>query len=1120
MEEKVKSAIKLIEEDGDSFAKRAEMYYKKRPELINFVEETYKAYRALAERYDHISKELQNANTTIASAFPDRVPFMDEEDDDGSPRTPRKVPEGFKTNIPKPPLKDLKSLETAATKKFNTKKIASATATSEVPKSGLSRKEALEEVGKLQKQILSLQTVKEFVKSSYDNSIARYWETEDKIKELQERVSVLQDELGEGIVIEDDEARRLMAEAALKSCQETLEQLQEKQERSVDETKIESKRIKEFKAKLGSLMNEFEYDQSKSKEPRVKSDVKSVEERKDLEEDEGRLTQQIHDLQLLQETVKVRFEAGSNSSLAATEMAEKIDELVNKVISLEISVSSQTALLYSLRTETDELQGHIQTLEGDKESLIKDKDKLNDQLREMEQKMLSVQDLNQTVEDQNSNIQTHFTETNCNINRLSVEVQSVQPSEEVKVPDSSQIQKNSSGQAESKHEAEGKVPLNQDDVLMNDEKKSEKEHTGLLGDALNSDKEQPNEEVKVVGSSEIQKYLSGQAESKLEHEEVPLNQENVLLNDVRKSEKEQNGLLKDAVNSDEKQPNEEFKVADSLQIQKNSSGQAETKYEPEGKVPLYQEDNVLLNDVKKSEKEHTGLLEDAVNSGEEVKIANNVEDKVTSETKFKVTDSPQNGVQQQPSLIPQNGLHTENNLKVSSTLEMEGATAVENKPLKELKDQEKTLNLGNRDGKETVAMSTVTTTENQEVGQHPTSNKADHSLSESFEKLHESDAKQGPSKTENNLGVDHKEQETKPDDEPDWQKMFLDGMQDREKALLIEYTNTLRNYKDVKKRLSEIEDKNEDKHLDSCLQLQLNELKTSNSLKDQEIRILHQKLSLLQTTLEGNEDLADSTSVLPQEEHDIQKLLKIDQPASPSAIEEKFRSNMDEILEENLTFWLKFSTTYAEIQRFETTIKDLQTEVSKLEGNGKSSEGNASIKHSLKSDARPIYKHLTEIQTEITVWLEKSALMKEELQRRLSSLCVIQEEITNALKASAEDDDFRFTSYQAAKFQGEVLNMKQENNKVADELQAGLDIATSLQLEIEKALVKLNEQFGFSTSKRQESGQLRQSETQARVPLRTFIFGVKPKKQSIFSYMTPRMHRKFNSSSARDQSRL
>ena len=58
------------------------MYYKKRPELINFVEESYRAYRALAERYDHISKELQNANNTIASVFPEQVQFAMEDDDD------------------------------------------------------------------------------------------------------------------------------------------------------------------------------------------------------------------------------------------------------------------------------------------------------------------------------------------------------------------------------------------------------------------------------------------------------------------------------------------------------------------------------------------------------------------------------------------------------------------------------------------------------------------------------------------------------------------------------------------------------------------------------------------------------------------------------------------------------------------------------------------------------------------------------------------------------------------------------------------------------------------------------------------------------------------------------
>lgn len=75
MDSKVKSMIKLIEEDADSFARRAEMYYKKRPELMKLVEEFYRAYRALAERYDHATGELRHAHRTIAEAFPDQVPY-------------------------------------------------------------------------------------------------------------------------------------------------------------------------------------------------------------------------------------------------------------------------------------------------------------------------------------------------------------------------------------------------------------------------------------------------------------------------------------------------------------------------------------------------------------------------------------------------------------------------------------------------------------------------------------------------------------------------------------------------------------------------------------------------------------------------------------------------------------------------------------------------------------------------------------------------------------------------------------------------------------------------------------------------------------------------------------
>ncbi|KAL8158254.1 protein NETWORKED 1A-like [Apium graveolens] len=95
MDAKVKAMIKLIEEDADSFARRAEMYYKKRPELMKLVEEFYRAYRALAERYDHATGELRQAHRTMTEAFPNQVPFeLADESPSGSahvtePHTPK-----------------------------------------------------------------------------------------------------------------------------------------------------------------------------------------------------------------------------------------------------------------------------------------------------------------------------------------------------------------------------------------------------------------------------------------------------------------------------------------------------------------------------------------------------------------------------------------------------------------------------------------------------------------------------------------------------------------------------------------------------------------------------------------------------------------------------------------------------------------------------------------------------------------------------------------------------------------------------------------------------------------------------------------------------------------------
>ncbi|CAK9176211.1 unnamed protein product [Ilex paraguariensis] len=905
MEEKVQYMLKLIEEDGDSFAKRAEMYYKKRPELINFVEDSYRAFRALAERYDHLSTELQNANNTIASVFPEEVQYeIDDEDEYGSPKVPKSSSQVSAPNVPKAPSTDFKGLVRTATKKLQARKPPkTAKINNTVAKSGLSKSEALEEIDKLQKEILALQTVKEFVKSSYESRLAKYWGIDSRIMQMQQKVCSLQDEFGVGKVIEDNDARTLMAEAALKSCQETLAQLQEEQDRSSEEARAEHKRIENARERLKSLKHEFLHDRTDEEKPDDRYDtVKSGEKTQSSIPEVTGTKEERQEMAVVQEKIKEHFEAISQGPLTVSEMAEKIDELVNKVISLETAVSSQTALINKLRTEAHDLHSQIQSLEDDKASLIDDT--FSNRLKEMEDKLHGIQNLNQNVENQNHHLKETFTEARCSLGHLSEKLQTVKPDEDLEIRGSLQ---------------EEKVSL-----------------------------------VEIKPKEELEE-------------------------------------LKDTPS-----PCDGFGNSSTLTID-----EGEDSKQPD-----------ICTFVKNQSREDK-KADDGSNKCQNSKPQDKVDKQVSSQP----ADSPLN-----------------------------------TKPQKE---------------------------------------------------------------------------ETEKEDGVNWQQMLLTGLEDREKVLLTEYTGILRSYKDAKKQLSEVEKRNRDNLFEMTVQLR--EMKSAIAKRDEEIQSLRWKLNLEQASVSedkySNGDHPPSTSdsiddrsakpeariedpsnnedtQLTKEEEEHIMLILTDQPQCISVIEEKLRMNIDAILDENLEFWLRFSTAFHQIQKFKTEVQDLQDEIKQLKEK-KKQEG--SIETDLKSDLRPIYKHLREIQTELTLWLEQSELLKGELQRRSSSLCNIQEEITMALKEGMEEEEIKFTSHQAAKFQGEVLNMKQENNKVRVELQAGYDHVTALQQEIEKTLAKLDHEFGLSEAKNQNQPQLSHSTSRSRVPLRSFIFGNKPRKQkhSLFSSMHP-----------------
>ncbi|KAK6940260.1 Protein Networked (NET), actin-binding (NAB) domain [Dillenia turbinata] len=910
MDEKVEYILKIIDDDGDSFAKRAEMYYKKRPELINFVEESYRAYRALAERYDHLSRELQNANRTIATVFPEQVELsMDDDDEENLPKAfmPSGKLEERATDMlqrnpsipkaPKIPAREFRAPSTFVTKKGQLKRMSSSAAHVPSSNSGLSKTEALEEIDKLQKGILVLQTEKEFVRSSYETAHAKYWEIEKQITEMQQKVCSLQDEFGIGTMIEDDEARSLMASTALKSCQEALKRLQEKQKKSAEEAKVEYQRIREAHEKFATVKHQFGVKHTDEQESRVEN---SASESPNLEQQIKSREEEKQVWESFREQVKQQLAASSNVSLTMTEMAEKIDELVNKVMAVENVVSSQTALVNQLRSETDDLQSHLCSLEEEKVLLAKDSDKMSNKVKQLEAELHRVHLLNHSIADQNKDLQTRLTEASCNLDHLSQKLDTVKPAEELK----------------------------SDRLFPKRATNIEKGHA--LADSVNSEN----------------------------------------LTKGKKKEKDKEGKKGSDV-----------------------SGLSDSAKAEDRKESTPQADSDLVAELKE-------------------------------------------------------------------------------------------------------------------------------------------------------LGIDE-------EGEPNWKQLFLNVLEDREKILVEEYTATLRKLKEVKKKHSEIEKKNRDSLHEMAMQLK--DLRYANAMKDEEIQSLKEKLKSSPTNSDENcessmeesrqsaqrayldrkfsggsfhvsdhqspADSLEEQTVEHAEKNDVSTTLDIDKvharfednevktvrlydSEAVSATEEKLRGDIDDLLEENLDFWLRFSTSFHQVKKFQSSVQDLQSELENLR-EVKRQVGHARH-HSLKSDAKPIYKHLREIQTELALWLEHNSVLRNELQCRLSSICNIQEEIARVSDASFVSEGAELSNYQAAKFQGEVLNMKQENNKVDDELQAGLKCVRMLQAQIEKLLSKLDEEFDVSET-RSHHFLSKNSSTRPRIPLRSFLFGVKLKKQkpSLFSCVSP-----------------
>ncbi|CAN0873495.1 Protein NETWORKED 2A [Linum grandiflorum] len=797
MEDKVGQMLSIIENEGDSFTKRVEMYYKQRPELINHVEDSYRAYRALAERFDHLSKDLQSANRTIATVFPDSVQFSDDfYSDDGTPFTPPlpihdDTDDPTKTPKPKTILRTQSTLRgqnqnqnqrpSAAVLK---RSITSFPTPSSLGSSGLTREEALEEIGRLQKEILSLQTEKEFVVSIRDRCDSKCGKIEDKVVEIQDKIQKLQDEFDISNVLDDGEARGLMAATALKSCKDALVKLQEKQGQCVEDVDSEKKKIQDVQRKLSHLKGEILLDSIQEEEEEEEEEEEKDEEEKEEEKVEIRRKEVEEEEEEEEEVVPHK------SVVTVMQLAENIDQLVEKVAHLETEVSSQGAMVRTLKSDTHNLEIRVTRLEEEKKALKHDSVIAKSKMKELEEELNRVKLLNRSIQDQNSTLQSDFAEAN----------------------------------------------------------------------------------------------------SKIQH----------------------------------------------------------------------------LNDRLK-------------------------------------------------------------------TVELRDEVVKQGKPSKK-----------------------------KELG----------SIQEEEE--------------------DEEEEESK------------------ESSI---YSNVLTNYKDVRRKLGDVEKKSQDGFFE--LSLQIRELKNAIATRDEEIQSLKKtgncspdaqggvKVSPESIANLGGYPQSDPPSYCsPDQQHPDSKHVESSPLPPVSVVEQKIRSEIDNLLEDNLEFWLRFSTSFHQIRKFQNSIQDLKGELAQVMDN-KRVDGTGKLIPTLIQDAKPIYKHLKEIQNELTIWLENNTVLKDELNARSKSLCGIEDELTQVYSIEGDGGEKELSDYQAAKFQGELMNMKQEGIKVEEELLMGLDRVKVLKCEIDRTVAQLDEEIGFIAKQR--------SFTKPRIPLRSFLFGVKLKKKtSMFSCVNPQLDRQFS----------
>lgn len=414
MDSKIKLMIRIIEEDAESFAKRAEMYYRRRPELMTLLEELYRAYRALAERYDHAAGELRQAHRKIAEAFPDQV-LMDLDDD-----LPAETA-SIETDMDNPDMSPyfLSFINASDSKKRNKddqdherlhKELASLLEENQNLKDRISS--MLEHSNKAECEILRLkeslaqqEEEKEAAVSLCQQSTARLQNLKSEIVHTQEKFNRLKEEMQTGpqLLGNGDEHFFLLERAnqdlhleldnlklLLKQKHDELNDKQTEMEKLHIST--EEEHLKRMQAEMAQLSLEKQLLLAQDKLRHLALEKQSeVSKKKDIEESKAVLQKELE--KILEENQKLNDQSHSSSAVIIR-LQDEIISMKNMQRRLEEEVCQHLE-------EKNKLQHELSHLKEDRSDWERKHSSINEQIQSVNLNVESLQALAQELRDGN-----------------------------------------------------------------------------------------------------------------------------------------------------------------------------------------------------------------------------------------------------------------------------------------------------------------------------------------------------------------------------------------------------------------------------------------------------------------------------------------------------------------------------------------------------------------------------------------------------------------------------------------------------------------------------------------------------------------------------------------------